>query len=433
MTQRWAMLDLLVIGAGLTGLTAAYTAARAGLQVRVVAKGLGATHWSAGTVDVLGYHPLDAPDPVAYPFQAIGALLDAQPDHPYGVVAAEQRTAAVEGFRRLAGETGLAYLGAEGEADNLLLPSPVGAARPAFLAPQAQAAGRLGSGGRLLIVGFEGLRDFYPQLIAANLNRLGYTARAAVLPIDVVTDRSDFNTVQLATGLDQSARRRASLGAALHRLVEPGDRVGLPAILGLDYHPATLADIQARAGATVFEIPTLPPSVPGIRLHRAICRRLEELGVRVQTGMEAIDFGAENERIAWVATASSARPLRHRAANFLLATGGILGGGFDSDHTGRVWEVVFDLPLTVPQERSQWFRARFLDPAGQPVYQGGVQVNGEFRPVDAAGDPVFENLRAAGGLLAHADPIHERSREGIAIVTGVAAAQRILDAVRQPA
>ena len=51
------MLDLIVIGAGLTGLMAAHTAAQAGLKVKVIAKGLGALHWSAGTVDVLGYYP----------------------------------------------------------------------------------------------------------------------------------------------------------------------------------------------------------------------------------------------------------------------------------------------------------------------------------------------------------------------------------------
>ena len=52
------MLDVLVIGAGLSGLMAAYTAARNGRQVKVVTKGLGgALHWSAGTIDVLGYVP----------------------------------------------------------------------------------------------------------------------------------------------------------------------------------------------------------------------------------------------------------------------------------------------------------------------------------------------------------------------------------------
>ncbi|MFZ1550960.1 MAG: FAD-binding protein, partial [Anaerolineae bacterium] len=45
------MLDLLVIGAGLAGLQAAITAAQAGARVRLIAKGLSATHWAAGTVD----------------------------------------------------------------------------------------------------------------------------------------------------------------------------------------------------------------------------------------------------------------------------------------------------------------------------------------------------------------------------------------------
>ena len=53
------MLDLLVIGAGLTGLIAATTGCGSSRHdaCSVVAKGLGSMHWSAGTVDVLGYLP----------------------------------------------------------------------------------------------------------------------------------------------------------------------------------------------------------------------------------------------------------------------------------------------------------------------------------------------------------------------------------------
>ena len=53
--QEMNDLDLLVIGAGLSGLTAAYTAAKAGLKVQVITKGLGALHWTAGTIDLFGY------------------------------------------------------------------------------------------------------------------------------------------------------------------------------------------------------------------------------------------------------------------------------------------------------------------------------------------------------------------------------------------
>ncbi len=70
------MLDLLVVGAGLSGLMAAYAAAQAGLQVRVVAKGLGALHWSAGTIDLLGLY-----DELAIPQSRFVDLLKRMPDY----------------------------------------------------------------------------------------------------------------------------------------------------------------------------------------------------------------------------------------------------------------------------------------------------------------------------------------------------------------
>jgi glycerol-3-phosphate dehydrogenase subunit B len=56
---------VLVIGAGLAGLTAAIRLVRAGLSVTVVAKGLGGLQLSQGTVDVLGYAPERVTDPLA--------------------------------------------------------------------------------------------------------------------------------------------------------------------------------------------------------------------------------------------------------------------------------------------------------------------------------------------------------------------------------
>ena len=43
--------DVVVIGAGLAGLTAAVHLAEGGARVLVLAKGVGATHLSAGTID----------------------------------------------------------------------------------------------------------------------------------------------------------------------------------------------------------------------------------------------------------------------------------------------------------------------------------------------------------------------------------------------
>ncbi len=413
------MLDLIIIGAGLTGWMAAYTAARAGLQVKIVTKGLGALHWSAGTIDVLGYYP-DAETAVDKPMETVRAL---PRDHPYTLLNGQLESTLQE-FVALTRDLGLPYSGTADGA-NLWLPSPVGAARPTFLAPQVQLVGDLKRDTPMLIVGLRGLRDFYPELIADNLCKQGLRARSAFLPLDLVTTRRDFNTVHLAQALDDAACR-ARLAAGLKTLLQPGERIGLPAILGMDAHAAALDDLRAQTGAQIFEIPTLPPSVPGIRLNNALRRRLEKMGVQVDVNMEVKQFHAENDRVQYVETETSARPLKHRAQNFLLATGGILGGGIYTDHTGKVGEVVFDLPLVAPTARAEWFRTRFFDASGHPIFRAGVCVNCDFQPVDARGTRVYANVWAAGGTLANADAILERSLEGIAIATGIGAIKRMI-------
>jgi glycerol-3-phosphate dehydrogenase subunit B len=424
-------LDLLVIGAGLSGLTAAHTAAKAGLKVQVIAKGLGALHWSGGTIDVFGYAPEEHDHPVRRPFEAIETLAAAEPEHPLVLLGRERLATAIDGFLALSREIGLPYVGAATAGDNLLLPSLAGAARPTYLAPQAQIAGDLSRPEPMLIVGFEKMRDFYPELIAENLRKQGFQARAAFLPFNLLTDRRDSNTIQLAEGLDDPARR-GRLATAIKKLARPGERVGLPALLGMADPMTAWKDMETQVGLPVFEIPTLPPSAPGMRLFKALRANLYRLGVRVDPNMEAIGANAipaQNgtaAQIQWVESKTSARPLKTLAKAFLLATGGIMGGGFNSDHLGRVWEVVFDLPLTVPQQRSEWFRPAFLDARGHPVFDGGVRVNRSFQPVDAAGKLFYGNLWAAGDLLANDNPILQRSTEGSAIATGFAAARAIV-------
>ncbi len=412
------MLDLLVIGAGLAGLTAALRAAEAGLRVKVIAKGMGSLYWATGAIDLLGYVGVEE-RAVTSPWARM-AELDA--GHPYRRLGEARIRQALAWFQQSTAAQALGYTGAGDE--NVLTPSPAGAWRPSYLAPAGQKAGVASDGRPMVIVGFQGMRDFYPHLIARNLSAQGQAARAALLPWSVLSEQRDRNNAQLAELLDD-ARTQQRLIDALKLVVKPGERVGLPAILGRHAHPQALAALQAGLNTAVFEIPTLPPNVPGIRLATALRHALEARGVRVEIGMEAVGFHAEAGVIESVETTTSARPLKHRANAFLLATGGVLGGGFNSDHTGRFWEVVFNLPLTVPQDRRAWFRPGFLDPQGQPAFRGGVAVNDAWQPVDAAGRVVFANLWAAGGLLAHMDAILERSLEGVAIATGVAAVDEI--------
>ena len=143
--------------------------------------------------------------------------------------------------------------------------------------------------------------DFYPALIAGNLQRQGIHARSASLPLHQLTERRDHSPLQLARLLDQPDAQ-AKITEMVVDVAAAGERVGLPAVLGLKDHSCLLKKIhlalvsrdsnsaQSKDGqgssTAVFEIPTLPPSVPGLRLDAALRTQLAGLGVRVEIGME---------------------------------------------------------------------------------------------------------------------------------------------------
>src|SRR5207248_1205862 len=58
-------------------------------------------------------------------------------------------------------------------------------------------------------------------------------------------------------------------------------RVGLPAVLGLTHDTDVYERFQSELGRPIFEIPTLPPSVLGLRLFDRLRKHLQETGVEI--------------------------------------------------------------------------------------------------------------------------------------------------------
>ena len=150
--------DVVVVGAGLAGLSAAVRLAEAGASVRVLAKGVGSTHLGAGTIDVLGY---DADGGrVDRPLEALGGL---PAEHPYRLVGRAGVSAAIEWFKGRIADGPRAPYAYVGDAEqNVLLPTAVGAVAPAGVVPETMVGGDLRGGGRVCVVGFRGLKDFFP-------------------------------------------------------------------------------------------------------------------------------------------------------------------------------------------------------------------------------------------------------------------------------
>lgn len=411
--------DVLVVGAGLAGLTAAWQLARHGKKVRLVSKGWGATHWHSGCIDVLGYYPVDDPEPVASPGVTLAKLIADQPAHPYALVGVSGVEAALNAFQALCAAAGYPLHGSLDT--NWLLPSAVGTFRPTCLAPETMIAGDLRRDDPMLIVGIKQMGDFYPNIIAENLVKQGVDAAHVTVDMPQLAERN-FTTPTIMASLLEDDALQADLVRRIQPQLGAAQRVGLPAYLGRRPSLDIKKDLEARLGVAVFEIPGLPPSLPGMRLHTILLQAIERAGGRVYHGLEGVGIESDGGRITAVFTEAAARNKPHRFNRYVVATGGILGGGIVTNHQGQAREVVFDLPVTLPDSRLDWFEQDFMDPKGHPIYQAGLKVNQQFQPLNGGSQPVYENVYAAGTTLSHGEVIRERSFEGVALATGFAVA-----------
>ena len=405
--------DILVIGAGPAGLLAAWIARRRGAKVRVLATGIGTTHISPGWLRIL-----DAEDDLR---TALDGWIAAHPGHPYALAGLEALAGGIAALREVCAEAGISYVG--DLSGNFRLPTALGAVLPAALVPESFAAGDVAAPGAMLIAGPAGWRDFYPTLCADNLARQGIAAQGVFFDLPQMHAASQFDLTPVGLArLFEQADVRAAVAAQLKPRLDGATRVGFPAVLGLEHHTETWRDLQDRLGVPVFEIPTLPPSVPGIRLYNALKAALTRAGVPILLDMAVSRGLAEGTRATGVVVPGVVREMTYRADTIILATGGLYGGGIASDHRGQMREVVFDLPLHVPGGLGDWFDPTFLSTQHHAVHEAGVRANALLQPIDAEGHVVLENVRVAGRALAGASPLAEGSTEGVWLATAYRAA-----------
>ncbi|MFW5963567.1 MAG: glycerol-3-phosphate dehydrogenase subunit GlpB, partial [Natronomonas sp.] len=352
--------DVLVVGGGLAGITAALSAAREGADVRLVSHKQSTLSQASGLIDGLGYVPPtdshddstamptagrtgtyeDRPDPegpLVDPFEAIDRLPE---DHPYRLVGAD---ALREGLA-LFDETVEGYRG--GHTDrNALLPTFGGTVKPTARYPESSAAGLASDDRPMLVVGFRSLSEFDARQVADRLEAAGVPFPVAGVEVEFAAGfREDAKITRFAHALDGNEElggrpaRAALAGAVDDHLdaVEGGaERVGFPAFLGDDAAAEVRADLADHLGAEVFEIPMGPPSLPGLRLADTLYEALDATGARYETGVPVVGRERDGDgRIERLLVDRKGTEVPYAAESVVLATGGLVGKGLDSDREG---------------------------------------------------------------------------------------------------
>ncbi len=416
------MYDVAVVGAGLAGMSAAVFAANRGLRVVQVGNA-GALLFSSGLLDLLGVHPIEEGTAWREPWVGLAALRRDLPQHPYAKLEGACLRAAFGELVAALDGAGLAYT-SPGETNHELL-TGVGTLKSTYCMPRSMQTGAeaLAACTPCLLVDFEGLREYSAKAIAAGAAARWPTLRTRRLAFPAPGIAGEAYAAHIAQALEGRAARER-----LADLVRPhvGDAraVGLPAVLGILRTADATAHLGQALGVPVFEVPTMPTSVPGLRLKNALERAVaaRQVDRHAHGRVVAVERGRDVFALSFAATPA---PVTLHACALILATGRFMGGGLVAGRTG-VREPLLGLAVTQPATRSDWHQVDFLDARGHALNRAGIEVDEGFRALDARGAVVHPRLFAVGTILAHHDWARMKCGAGIAIGTAAAAVARLV-------
>jgi glycerol-3-phosphate dehydrogenase subunit B len=322
-----------------------------------------------------------------------------------------------------------------GEGNRSVLTS-MGTIKTTFGVPRSMAAGAdaLDARSPCLLVDFRGLREFSARQIVATLadHWPGLCHRRIEFPGSGAA--AELYAAHLARNLETRAVREQVIGL-VKPLVGDAHAVGFPAVLGLARSADVHAAFEAGLGVPVFEIPTMPTSVPGLRLQAALEAAVAMCGVRriSRVDVQTLAFAANDDATLELGDhPNGGRGERVVARAVVLATGRFSGRGLVADRD-RIREPLLGLPVTQPPSREDWHRRDFHDPAGHAIHRAGLTVDHAWRPLDGTGAPAWPRLLAVGSILAKQDWIRSKCGSGLAIATAWSAIDHLARDLRATA
>ena len=327
------------------------------------------------------------------------------------------------------GRSPYAYTGEPDE--NLLLPTAVGVPRPSAIVPETMAGRRPARRRAGVRRRLPPMKDFHPQLAPRTSRRRGRaSARPRRRARPAPSGRADVNALGRPAALDEPAFRGADRAARRRLRERRAGRRSRPCS-GSPIRTRSWADIAASgSGRPVFEIPTLPPSVPGMRVFATCARRC---GARAAAMiLNAVVVGGRARGLAATGVRAGSGCARRSTAptGWCSRPAASPPAALELDSTGRRAKSRSGCRRRRRAEAGEpRFAPGYFDE--QPMARAGIAVDGELRPVGGGGERVFDNVLVAGATLAGAEPWKEKSGDGISLAPDTARPSSIL-AARPP-
>lgn len=422
--------DTLIIGGGLAGLLCGIKLQQQGQHCAIITAGQSAIDFSSGSLDLLSYCD---DQPVTDFKTGLQQLCAQATEHPYQRIGSDKVLAYAQDFIQFAQQLQLPL---QGDAvKNHYRITPLGSLQPTWLSPTNVPTLAINDEvfpyHNIMILGIEGFHDFQPHLLAANLQALAQFAHCkinyAFLHIPELdhlrTNAREFRSVNISQVLEHKLQFD-QLVQEIKQAAGSADVLFLPACFGLD-DEQFFQQLQKAVGIAMFELPTLPPSLLGLRQHYKLRREFQRLGGVLMNGDTVLRGDFAEGRLARIYTALN-EEISLNADHYILATGSFFSNGLAA-HFEKIIEPIFGLDLIASPDRLQWTTHRFAD--AQPYQSYGVKIN-QYCQVMKDGSTI-PNLFAVGAVIGGFNGLHQGCGSGVSIVTAFNVVDTILAGGKQ--
>lgn len=413
--------DVIVVGSGLAGLTAALAAASNGKKVHVIYEGMGCLAIGGGSIDVLGYNNIG--QPLSSPYDGFMYL---DPNHPYSLVGQKGVQEALDQIINCAKTKGLKLqyaLDQEGKPRNFQMPTIAGTLKPTYVFQGDIDANITDTAKKVLVLGVQGFRDFKPKLIINQLRRYNSWQdkdfSSLVLPQPFQENGRSLNALDLAHVADRQQGQEWMVNQLRGR-GKGFDLALVPPMMGARADSQIRQAAREVLGCPYLELLSVPPGVGALRLRHALMERLHELNVEFFENAKVLGADVKDERCISLKVNAVGKIINHTAEAFVMATGGILGGGVILE-AGSAHENIFNITIPVPANVDEWTEPEIF--GTHLITRLGVKVNKDLHPINEKGAPILENVYFAGRTLGGYDYATEKSGFGVAAATGWKAGQ----------
>jgi len=375
--------------------------------------------------------------------EAIGQL---PKTHPYQLAGQDSIRNAIQAFCEICEEGRYPYVLSGGleRPENRRILTCAGTMKPSCLVPQSMSMDAVENAEHVLIVGIEGLKDFYPRFVSRGISRFVKGKVETIMlpcPSELATfpGNRDLSTLDAARLIDTydghiwfiEALQRDSHFASLKK---EKTVVLVPPILGETNSYNVRDSIEDALGVSVFELVAPPPAVSGLRLRNVLIEALHKAGVSVilNARASAPEYADDGKSVSSMLVESAGRVRRIKASSFVIATGGVYGGGINV-RPDSVLDVLFgnrvDIIPSIKPLSEHWAEETAYPDFSAGVSHGfaslGVRVDSGFRPVDVNGAPIFSNVYFVGRSVGGYDSASEKSGNGVALVSAYAVSKQV--------